>query len=151
MSPTTMSLPFGPRPSISSDIAFELGAVARMTCAPPSFCSSSASFVDLRAPVDVEYVPVIPRVVAGFLGPVVEVVLVTASPDHPVYAGTSPDGLAHGLGDRAVVDARAAFGCEVPVKFAALIEEPSFGDQDAGLQIPAARFEQQHLRILVFS
>src|SRR6267378_1542078 len=38
--PTTMSLPFGPRPLISSDIAFELGAVARMTCAPPNFCNS---------------------------------------------------------------------------------------------------------------
>ena len=41
-----MSLPFGPRPSINSDIAFELGAVARMTCAPPSFCNSSAALVD---------------------------------------------------------------------------------------------------------
>src|SRR5712672_3053171 len=75
----------------------------------------------LDAPVDVEYVPVIPRVVAGFLGPVLEVVLVTASPDHPVDAGTSPDSLAHGLGDRAVVDARIAFGGEAPVKFAAQI------------------------------
>src|ERR1700674_5804389 len=45
----------------------------------------------LDAPVDVEYVPVIPRLVAGFLRPVVEVVLVTASPDHPVDAGPSPD------------------------------------------------------------
>ena len=75
----------------------------------------------LDAPVDVEYVPVTPRVVAGFLCPVVKVVLVTASPDHRVDAGASPDGLAHGLGDRAVVDARAALGCEVPVKFAAQI------------------------------
>src|SRR6202521_1298759 len=105
----------------------------------------------LDAPVDVEYVPVIPRVVAGFLCPVVEVVLVTASPDHPVDAGTSADHLAHGLDDRAVVDARTAFGGEVPVKFPALIEEPSFGDQDPGLQILAARFEQEHLRIRVFS
>ena len=32
-----MSLPFGPRPSISSDIDFALGAVARMTRAPPEF------------------------------------------------------------------------------------------------------------------
>src|SRR5262249_102206 len=45
--PMTMSLPFGPRPSINSDIAFELGAVARITCAPPNFCNSSAAFVDL--------------------------------------------------------------------------------------------------------
>src|SRR5260221_2533559 len=51
----------------------------------------------LDAPVDVEYVPVIPSVAAGFVHPVVEVVLVTASPDHPIDAGTSPDGLAHGL------------------------------------------------------
>jgi len=43
--PITMSLPFGARPSISADIAFELGAVARITCAPPSFCSSSAALV----------------------------------------------------------------------------------------------------------
>src|SRR6202040_1067836 len=105
----------------------------------------------LDTPVDVEYVPVVPGVVAGFPGPVVEVVLVTAGPDHPVDAGTSPDGLAHGLGDRTVVDARAAFGGEVPVKFAALIEEPGLCDQDAGLQIFAARFEQEHVRILVFS
>ena len=33
--PTTMSLPLGASPSISSDMAFELGAVARMTRAPP--------------------------------------------------------------------------------------------------------------------
>src|SRR3984893_18008947 len=105
----------------------------------------------LDAPVDVEYVLVIPRLVAGLLGPVLEVVLVTASPDHPVDAGSSPNHLAHGLDDRAVVDARTAFGGEVPVKFAALIEEPSFGDQDAGFQILAARFEQEHLRIRVFS
>src|SRR5580700_427302 len=39
VTPTTMSLPFGPRPLISSDIALELGAVARMTCAPPNFCN----------------------------------------------------------------------------------------------------------------
>jgi len=32
-----------------------------------------------------------------------------------------------------------------------VIEEPCFGDQDAGLQILTARFEQEHLRILVFS
>src|SRR5580700_7167410 len=63
----------------------------------------------LDAPVDVKYVPVIPRVVAVFLCPVVEVVPVTAGPDHPVGAGTSPDGLAHGLDNRAVVDARPAF------------------------------------------
>src|ERR1700736_1813986 len=50
----------------------------------------------LDASVDVEYVPVIPRVVAGFLCLVVEVLLVAASPDHPVDAGTAPDGLAHG-------------------------------------------------------
>ena len=43
--PTTMSLPLGPSPSISSDIAFELGAVARITCAPPNFCNASAAFV----------------------------------------------------------------------------------------------------------
>jgi hypothetical protein len=48
----------------------------------------------LDTPVYVAYVPVIPRVVAGFLGPVVEVVPVTAGPDHPVDAGSSPDGLA---------------------------------------------------------
>ena len=47
VTPITTSLPFGPRPSISADIAFELGAVARMTCAPPSFCNSSAGFVAL--------------------------------------------------------------------------------------------------------
>jgi hypothetical protein len=41
------ALPFGPRPSISSDIAFELGAVATITWAPPSFCNSSAAFVAL--------------------------------------------------------------------------------------------------------
>ncbi len=38
---------FGPRPSINSDIAFELGAVAKITCAPPSFCNACAAFVDL--------------------------------------------------------------------------------------------------------
>src|SRR6202035_2288443 len=32
-----------------------------------------------------------------------------------------------------------------------LIEEPSLGDQDAGLQIVAARFEQEHSSILLFS
>src|SRR6202163_2598737 len=101
----------------------------------------------LDAPVDVEYVPIVPRVVAGFLGPVVEVVLVTASPDHPVDAGTSSDDLAHGLGDRAVVKARIGVGAKAPVVFTALIEKPSFGDQDAGLQILTACFEQQYLRV----
>jgi hypothetical protein len=40
-----MSLPFGPNPSISSDIAFELRAVAKITCAPPISCNASAAFV----------------------------------------------------------------------------------------------------------
>jgi hypothetical protein len=44
-SPTTIILPFVPSPSISDDIALALGAVARMTRAPPSFCSSAAAFV----------------------------------------------------------------------------------------------------------
>src|SRR5579872_3087440 len=43
VTPITMSLPFGPSPSISSDIALEFGAVARIACAPPSFCNSSAT------------------------------------------------------------------------------------------------------------
>ena len=34
----------GPGPSIRSDIAFELGAVARITRAPPRLCNSSAAF-----------------------------------------------------------------------------------------------------------
>src|SRR6266511_4473005 len=33
--PITMSLPLGARPSIRGDMAFELGGVARMACAPP--------------------------------------------------------------------------------------------------------------------
>src|SRR5215469_10101549 len=41
--PITRSLPEGPRPSINWDIDFEFGAVARMTCAPPSFWSSAAA------------------------------------------------------------------------------------------------------------
>ena len=94
-------------------------------------------------------VPVIPGIVAGFLGPVIEIVLVAARPDHAVDAGAATDGLAHGLRDRAVVDARATFSAEVPVEFAALVEKPGLGDQDAGLQILAARFEQEHLRVPV--
>jgi hypothetical protein len=43
--PTTIIRPFTPSPSTSADIAFELGAVARITRAPPSFCSSAAAFV----------------------------------------------------------------------------------------------------------
>jgi pimeloyl-ACP methyl ester carboxylesterase len=50
VAPMTMSLSFGPRPSISSDIAFELGAVARITCAPPIFCSSSADTARRQLP-----------------------------------------------------------------------------------------------------
>src|SRR5437899_746737 len=42
--PTTTMAPLSPRPSISEDIAFELGAVARMARAPPSFCNSAAAF-----------------------------------------------------------------------------------------------------------
>ena len=45
--PITRSLPFGPRPPTNSDMAFEFGAVARMTLAPPSRCSSSAAFCAL--------------------------------------------------------------------------------------------------------
>jgi hypothetical protein len=45
--PITISFPFGPKPSINSDIDFELGAVARMTLAPPNFCNSLAAFVAL--------------------------------------------------------------------------------------------------------
>src|SRR5438477_147732 len=42
--PITTIVPLSPRPSISEDIDFELGAVARMARAPPSFCSSAAAF-----------------------------------------------------------------------------------------------------------
>jgi hypothetical protein len=41
-------LPVRPRPSISSDIALEFGAVARITWAPPIFCSSCAAFVGIQ-------------------------------------------------------------------------------------------------------
>src|SRR6516225_3125325 len=44
--PTTTNFPLGARPSINSDMAFELGAVARMACAPPSFCNSWAALVN---------------------------------------------------------------------------------------------------------
>jgi len=47
LAPITRSLPFGSRPLISSDIAFEFGAVAMMTRAPLIFRSSSAAFVAL--------------------------------------------------------------------------------------------------------
>src|SRR5258706_3110501 len=43
--PTTSIVPFTPRPPINADIAFPLGAVARITLAPPSFCSSAAGSV----------------------------------------------------------------------------------------------------------
>ena len=43
--PTTISLPFTPSPATSDAIAFELGAVARITRAPPRFCNSAAAFV----------------------------------------------------------------------------------------------------------
>src|SRR5215472_13399643 len=42
--PTTTNFPVGARPSIKLDIAFESGAVASITCAPPSFCNSSAAW-----------------------------------------------------------------------------------------------------------
>ena len=44
VAPTTTSVPLSPRPSISADMDFELGAVARITRAPPSFFNSSAEF-----------------------------------------------------------------------------------------------------------
>ena len=44
-------LAVGPRPSISSVVALELGAVARMTLAPPSFCSACAALVVLTVDV----------------------------------------------------------------------------------------------------
>ncbi len=76
----------------------------------------------------------------------IEIVLVAAGPDHPVDARAATNHLAHGLDDRAVVDLRAGLGSEGPVMFAALVEEPGFRDQNAGLQVCAARFEQQDLR-----
>src|SRR5262249_22486207 len=42
--PTTMNFPVGAMPSINSDMAFELGAVARIACAPPNFWSSSTTY-----------------------------------------------------------------------------------------------------------
>src|ERR1700680_1506705 len=54
----------------------------------------------------------------------VEVVFVAPRPHHAVDAGAATDGLAHGLGDGAAIDARAAFSAECPVELAALVEEP---------------------------
>jgi hypothetical protein len=93
---------------------------------------------------------VAPSLIARRPSPVIEVVLVAAGPDHSVDAGAAAEGLAGGLGDRAVVDARAALGAEAPVKLAALIEEPSLGDQDARPQILAACLQQQDKRIAIF-
>ena len=39
VTPSTISLPFGPRPLTNSDITLAFGAVARITFAPPSFHS----------------------------------------------------------------------------------------------------------------
>jgi len=92
---------------------------------------------------------VAPSLIARRPSPVIEVVLVAAGPDHSVDAGAAAEGLARGLGDRAVVDAWAALCSEVPVEIGALVEEPGFGDQDARLEILAARLQQQHLCIAV--
>ena len=48
--PTTIIRPFVPSPSTSDEIDLELGAVVRITRAPPSFCNSAAALV---ATVDV--------------------------------------------------------------------------------------------------
>src|SRR3984893_5135976 len=72
----------------------------------------------------------------------VEVVFVAPRPHHAIYAGAATDGLAHGLGDGAAIDARAAFSAECPVELAALVEEPGLSDEDARLQVIAARFQQ---------
>src|SRR6516162_2936023 len=45
VAPITTSVPLAPRPPISADIDFPLGAVARITLAPPSFCNSAAGSV----------------------------------------------------------------------------------------------------------
>ena len=42
---TTSSFPLGPNPPIMDDIALELGTVAKMARAPPSFVSSAAASV----------------------------------------------------------------------------------------------------------
>ena len=41
--PTTTNVPLVPKPPISDVIAFPLGAVARITRAPPRFCNSVAA------------------------------------------------------------------------------------------------------------
>src|SRR5947209_13064728 len=43
--PTISSLPRGAKPPITDDMARALGAVARITWAPPSFCNSAAASV----------------------------------------------------------------------------------------------------------
>src|SRR3984893_3602127 len=101
----------------------------------------------LDSPIDVEDMPIVPGIVASLFGPEIEIVLVTAGPDHSVDAGATAEGLAHGLNDRAIVDAWAAFRAEVPIELAALVEKPGLGNQDAGLQIAWQPLAQQNLRI----
>ena len=85
----------------------------------------------LNAPVDVEDMRIAPGVVAGFLGPMVEIVLVSSRPDHAVYAGAAAQRLAHGLLDTPIVDGGAGLGGEAPVELGALVDEPSLRDEDA--------------------
>src|ERR1700724_277884 len=117
--------------------------------APPASFRIGGHMPVLDSPIDVEDMPIVPGIVASLFGPEIEIVLVTAGPDHSVDAGATAEGLAHGLNDRAIVHAGAALRAEVPIELAALVEQPSLGNQDAGLQIIAAGLEQQNLRIAV--
>lgn len=104
----------------------------------------------LDPPIDGESVFVVPPIIAGFGGPVPEVVAVSGARTIPLMLVPPPRALpiacvierpfTLGLGS-------ARLGTEVPVEFAALIKKSAFGDENAGVQVLSACLQQKNLRI----
>src|SRR5215813_5695347 len=95
--------------------------------------------------VDFENVLVTPACISGFPGPLLEIVLMAASPDHSIDAGATAESLTHGLMERAVVHGSAWLGGEAPIHWAAHVEVPVLSDEDIRFQIHLTGFQQQDL------
>src|SRR5215813_4872685 len=78
-----------------------------------------------------------------------EIVLMAASPYHPIDAGSTAESLTHSLMERAVVHGSARLGCEAPIHWAAHVEVPVLSDQDIRFQIHFTGLEQQNLVIRI--
>src|SRR5215469_3890735 len=104
----------------------------------------------LDAAINIKNRFIAPRWVLRFGCKGVPVVLVTASPDHAVDAGSTAQNLSHAHRNGAAIEVWVWPGVELPISLASDIRDPLAGIRDTGYIVVAAGLKQQDTYSRVF-